>query len=201
MGERLARGGKIWDVASGRELATLRDVRGRHFRPCAAHSVAFTPDGKNVIATNQFSVSMFDAARGMEVRRIAENELFNAIALSPDGRFLALLVANSRAIRLLHLGSGRQVFKPLELGDTGWALAFSPDGRLLAAGSGDHGWNADGSIRVWAVPSGREICRFQGHRAEVTSIAFLPDSRRIASAGADAIAMVWEIDSNIQPPR
>jgi WD40 repeat protein len=184
---------RIWDVDSGRELATLRDSQGRDFQPWATHSVAFTPDGKDVIATDQHRVSVFDAATGREVRRVAEKELFNAIALSPDGRFLALLLGRGHVIRLLHLGSGRQVAKPLALGDTGWALAFSRDGRLLAAGSGDLGWNADGSIRVWELASGREICRFQGHRAEVTSIAFLPDSRRIASAGADAIAMVWDI--------
>jgi RNA polymerase sigma factor (sigma-70 family) len=192
-GRTVCAGGKVWDVATGREIATLRDARGRDFQTWAAHSVAFTPDGQDIVATDQSRVCVFDAATGLEIRRIAENELFNAIALSPDGRFLALLVATGHCVRIVHLGSGRQVAEPLALGDTGWALAFSPDGRLLAAGSGDVGWNADGPVRVWELASGRMICHFQGHRAEISSIAFLPDSSRIVSAGADAIAMVWEI--------
>ncbi len=172
----------------------LRDTtRGRDFEPWPAYSVAFTPDGKHVIATDQQTVTLFDVVTGRDVRRISENGLFNAIALSPNGRYLALLVhvASSSTIRLLHLGSGRQVADPLALDISGWSLAFSPDGRLLAAGSGFA--DDDGLIRVWELASGREICRFQGHRAQVTSIAFLPDSRRIVSASADATAMVWDI--------
>ena len=199
-------GGVIWDILTGREVATLRDDRGRGFQLWAARSVIFNPDGKEVIATDQFRVNVFDPTTGKEIRRIATSDTtkaFNAIALSPDGRFLALLSDSVHTVvRLLHLDSGREIAEPLELGkngETGETLEFSPDGRLLAAGRGYPGGLVEGSVRVWELASGREICTFREHRAHVTSIAFLPDSSRIVSAGADAIAMVWEIGRTEQP--
>ena len=63
-------GGKIWDVRSGRALAVLCDTtQGRNFQPWAAYSVAFTPDGKRVIATDQQTVTLFDVVTGRDVRQ------------------------------------------------------------------------------------------------------------------------------------
>src|SRR5262249_52819751 len=59
------------------------------------------------------------------------------------------------------------------------AVAFSPAGRLLAAGT------RYGLVKVWDVPGGREIATLRGHAGEVWAVAFSPDGRTLASGDGD----------------
>src|SRR5262249_39269018 len=53
-------------------------------------------------------------------------------------------------------------------------IAFSPDGKTLASAG-------RGGLRLWDVATGKEIRRFEGHRAEVYCVAFSPDGKTLAS--------------------
>lgn len=71
--------------------------------------------------------------------------------------------------------------KPLVLKghtDSVFAVAFSPDGTILASGSFDK------TIKLWDVATGKEIRTLTGHTKEVVSIAFSPDGKRLASAAS-----------------
>jgi WD40 repeat protein len=57
------------------------------------------------------------------------------------------------------------------------AVAFAPDGKLLASG------DADGVIHVWGAADGRRLHRLEGHEGRVTSLAFSADGKLLASAG------------------
>ena len=59
------------------------------------------------------------------------------------------------------------------------ALAFAPDGRLLAT------IGTDEAVRIWDTHAGEEVAVLRGHEGEVTSLAFAPDARRLASSGRD----------------
>ncbi len=54
-------------------------------------------------------------------------------------------------------------------------VAFSPNGRLLASAGQDL------SVRVWELPSGREVHVLRGHESQVNSVVFSPDGRLLAS--------------------
>jgi WD40 repeat protein len=67
------------------------------------------------------------------------------------------------------------------------ALAFSPDGKLLAAAS------EDGTIRLWDVAKSKELATLKGHEGAVSALAFGADSKTLASGGADKSIRLWDV--------
>jgi WD40 repeat protein len=83
----ISSGGNIWDTATGR----------LHFTP---GSLAFTPDGKRAFVGSINGLYLWDTTTGLEVLQTGK---LGRIALSPDGRFLA--IAGSRDIEILDAGA------------------------------------------------------------------------------------------------
>ena len=81
-------------------------------------------------------------------------------------------------------------FAPLE-GHTSpvWSVAFSPDGRFIASGSGDK------TVKVWELETAQTVHTLRGHTSEVSSVAFSPDGRFIASGSWDETMRVWELET------
>jgi WD40 repeat protein len=76
-------------------------------------------------------------------------------------------------------------------------LAFSPDGRTLAVGAGNHPEEKPpGEIKLWELSTLRVRSVFRGHAGRVVSLAFSPDGKTLASAGWDGTVRLWDLGTD-----
>jgi WD40 repeat protein len=85
--------------------------------------------------------------------------------------------------------TGKEVLTLTGHRDAVAGVAFSPDGKRLASGSG----YGDGTVRVWDVANGKEVLTCTGHTNTVNSVAFGKDGQRLESASADDTIRVWRL--------
>ena len=119
-------------------------------------------------------------------------ERIQAIAYSPDGRWLAVaggdpgLLGSARLWRVApgDLESPREL---VEGQDGVFAVAFSPDSQLVAVGG------ADRAVRIWEVETGRPVTTIEDHADWVLGLAFSPDGKRIATASRDRTSKVFDV--------
>jgi WD40 repeat protein len=76
--------------------------------------------------------------------------------------------------------------------DLVYSIAFSPDGRTLASGSKDK------TVKLWDVPTGRELRTLTGHSGAVESVTFSPDGKTLASGSDDTTIKLWDVSTGTE---
>ncbi|MFF7656544.1 hypothetical protein ACFZCY_43140 [Streptomyces sp. NPDC007983] len=175
---------RLWKVPVGQVRATLTGSS-------RTKSVAFSPDGRTLAASGDDGwVRLWDAATGKARATLTGSSRAKSVTFSPDGRTLAASGDDGK-VRLWNVPA-RQVRATLVEGarmDS--ALAFSPNGRILATGS--DGSSDDNRLRLWDVSTGSVRATLTGHSDGVWSVAFSPDGRILAAGGGDGSVRLWDV--------
>ncbi|HZY85561.1 MAG TPA: sigma-70 family RNA polymerase sigma factor, partial [Gemmataceae bacterium] len=175
-GKVLASGGygqvALRDVTSG---AVVRAFQGHDHNVLC---LAFTTDGK-ALASGSYdgTVRVTDVATGKEGRKFrVMKEPAWAVALSPDATLAACGDQADTTVLLWDVTTGKELRRLTRSGSGSIRLAFSADGRTLAATDGG------GGLRLWELATGLERRSVRlPHYAE--SMALAPDGRLLAWAG------------------
>jgi WD40 repeat protein/serine/threonine protein kinase len=161
---------------------------------CRIPETSFTglllsPDGRLLLGEKDKQAQLWDVpARRKRADLPGEFVIGNHTAVfSSDGRLLAYSTEDG-AVHLWDVGAGAEARVLPGPAVQVRALAFSPDGKRLAAGAA----HPENSVRLWSVPAGEEVAVLRGHQNEVSAVAFSPDGKRLASGSMDKTGRLWD---------
>ena len=145
--------------------------------------VALSRDGKTLACTTSSgSLTFWDPFGGKQLKRLErqDDEAFSA-AFSPTDNSLAV---GGDKVELWNLETGKLIYALPGHADSVRALAFSPDGRVLASGSND------GMVLLWDTSSAQKTHTLEGHQDRIRGLAFSADGELLASASQDCSVRV-----------
>jgi WD40 repeat protein len=171
---------RLWEVTSRRAIAAFRqeDTLGQ---------IAFSPDNRHLTTGSETAITVWDFRTRQRTASYPRSKTdVIRLVYSPTGRLLAAKVRGDtvevwdmeRRRRVAALPGGSARIRSLD---------FSADRRLLAGVE-----SPAGRVRVWEIPSETILATFPAPPGNVT-VAFAPDSQRLAARGGDQTVRVWNL--------
>ena len=165
------------------------------------------------------TVRLWDVATGTRRHSLqGHTDWIQHMAFSPDNRTLASGGGWNTTVRLWDVTTGtlrhslphNRRYNLQGHRDRIGALAFSPDGQILATGSwggvtrlwdmatGSSSWGS--TIRLWDTATGTLQHSLLGHTGRVSALAFSPDGQTLASGSWDGTVLLWDVAAWISSP-
>ena len=138
-----------------------------------------------LLAAPAGGVIVRDASGHVLTEKRYPNDTGAGVALDPRGRRVAVALSPSGRVVTIDLTPGAKPRIVARHEHGAFAVAFSPDGRILASGG------QDGIVKLSGMTGGSRT--IGTHDGPVTSVAFSPDGHWLASASGDKTVRVWDL--------
>jgi WD40 repeat protein len=181
------------DAASGKELKVIK-VRKEPTR-----SICFSPDSKSIALAGGYSLiaEVWDVATGEKrlaidyPKKRSDSGLMTKVAFTPDGKTITTASSPNGAIHFFDAKSGERTGGV----GPGTTLAYSPDGKFLAAG------RQGPIIHLWDVATLKQlspISPIESNMRVIVALAFSPDNKTLAVGGvslsdSDTPIRMWDV--------
>jgi WD40 repeat protein/tRNA A-37 threonylcarbamoyl transferase component Bud32 len=198
--------GRTLAAATINGMATLWDVESRSLRrgPFAVAGEAVigmsvSADGTTLAtagADRGGGVKLWNVATGAFLGDVGDARSVGDVAFSPSGRDIAFIHDVSGYAEIWNVGRRSRIAMLPFRRDTseyvGYAVAFSPDGELLATGG------VDTVVRLWDARNGKLLRELEHGAGGVQSLEFSPDGTVLAIGADTPFASLWDVVTGIQ---
>jgi WD40 repeat protein len=186
---------KLWRVSDGALLATLTeliDPSGTTHQD-VVNTIAFSHDGTMLASgSTDRHIKLWRVADRTLLRMMGGNEFILGLSFTPDDQLLASGGGYStNEIKIWRLSDGQNISIINDNLGANNAVAYSPDGQLLAAAKAQ-------SVATVFNPSNGNAVQNLGHDGTVNFVAFSPDGQTLATASDDQSARLWQTGSNFR---
>ncbi|MFO0937656.1 MAG: serine/threonine-protein kinase [Gemmataceae bacterium] len=199
--------GPIWSIqfskddktlitASDDNMVSLRNLteqgKPRNLdHPNAVRAAVLHPSGKKLISGDRNGIIwIWDLEELNPTLQLEHDAAINALAVSPDGKTLASSGTDGKIKLWDPTSTSKTVINEMKDGHRGpiYGLAFNHDGTLLASA----GW--DGKAIIWNAGTSSAIKEIKVNESGITTVAFSPCCKYLATAGADGLIRIWDLD-------
>ena len=153
---------------------------------------SFSEDNSIIAATGggvYRNINVHYTISGSTVFDIYNGGYPNDVAVDPSGTFVAVASSNND-VKLYDSQTGTLLQTLVGHTNDVRAVAFSPDGSIIASGAGGWDGTGDATIKIWDVSTGVLITTLEGHGYWTSDVAFSSDGSYLISSGRDGLSPI-----------
>jgi WD40 repeat protein len=184
----------VWDAEGFKKLHSFEVVQdGKVY-------VALSGDGKRLATwgqnhnrdgaqnTDTRTIQLWDTVTGKELKKLIVEGSVDVVALSPDGKELAV-AEDTSSLSIWDVETAKVVHRLVTRRSRGRLLRYSPDGKVLVAGSND------GTVQLWETPNYLSLGLARAGNCTLSSVAFLPEKKVLVLGFSAQALRVFEAPS------